>query len=210
MKEDLCKAFDTKAEDYLADALSPEEKARFDEHLAGCASCQKTLERAEGLDRCFSVLREPAPSVLLDGVMASVRRETAAKRRVSVLGKFLPMVACLAIMVSVILMVPNLMVEKGKGDAVNGDFLPQEPDGEVSRDEDDDKADSVLDDGASSSSGGLFPDLNDEIPAPVLPNESSPVTIPFTDSVLLPTTDMVHDDEEAETTDTETTEPPEM
>ncbi len=122
MKEDLCKALDEKAEDYLAGDLSLEEKAMLDEHLAVCPSCRNMLIQAESLDRHLAALREEPPAALLDGVMAGIRREKK-KRPLTYLSKLLPMAACLALVVSVVLLFPSIASQQ-KGENAALDRLP--------------------------------------------------------------------------------------
>lgn len=61
--------------------LSPERRAALDAHLAGCASCRKTLERLKAASAAFKAHAAvpPAPTDLKDGVRPGGAR--GAERR---------------------------------------------------------------------------------------------------------------------------------
>jgi predicted anti-sigma-YlaC factor YlaD len=63
------------ATDWLEGALAPAERARFDEHLAGCAACRAYVEQVRatvalvGRDRTVEAL----PATAREGLLAAFR-----------------------------------------------------------------------------------------------------------------------------------------
>jgi len=227
--KDLCNVLEEKAEDYLAGDLSPEEQAVLDEHLAVCPLCRKKLEQVKSLDCDLASLREEPPAALLDGVMAGVRREKK-KRALIYLGKLLPMAACLALVVSVVLLFPSIASQQ-KGENAVPDRLPNEDliEGEDSDLSPSDKNDAVEIESnadADEESVVITPTVTDPVledrPTPEPPYETDPPTgtrppastdlpnadVPVTDAPAIeaPTTDAPAI--EAPTTDAPTVEVP--
>lgn len=58
--------------EYLDEALPPGERERFEQHLAGCASCAHHLHRLrQTLQRLASLPREPMPTPLKEHLLRS-------------------------------------------------------------------------------------------------------------------------------------------
>ena len=223
--KDLCNVLEEKAEDYLAGDLSPEEQAVLDEHLAVCPLCRKKLEQVKSLDCDLASLREEPPAALLDGVMAGVRREKK-KRALIYLGKLLPMAACLALVVSVVLLFPSIASQQKGENAVpdrlpNGDLIEGE-DSDLSPSDKNDAVEIESNAEADEESVVITPTVTDSVledrPTPEPPYETDPPTgtrppastglpnanVPVTDAPAIeaPTTDAptveVPDEEETD------------
>ncbi|MBQ4065039.1 MAG: zf-HC2 domain-containing protein [Clostridia bacterium] len=181
--KDLCNVLEEKAEDYLAGDLSPEEQAVLDEHLAVCPLCRKKLEQVKSLDCDLASLREEPPAALLDGVMAGVRREKK-KRALIYLGKLLPMAACLALVVSVVLLFPSIASQQKGENAVpdrlpNGDLIEGE-DSDLSPSDKNDAVEIESNAEADEESVVITPTVTDSVledrPTPEPPYETDPPT----------------------------------
>ena len=60
--------------DYLEGALSSEDSARFEEHIAGCDGCRAYLEQMRAARRVTGRLAdEPVPPALHDELVAAFR-----------------------------------------------------------------------------------------------------------------------------------------
>ena len=74
-----CESFREQAQAYLDGDLPPEERARFDTHLAECSACRRSLAAYRTL---FAALEEPAvPAPPANFVGGILRRVGAARRR---------------------------------------------------------------------------------------------------------------------------------
>ncbi|HEY6931813.1 MAG TPA: zf-HC2 domain-containing protein [Marmoricola sp.] len=77
--DDIC----TSAGAYVLGALSPEERADFERHLAGCADCRHAVGELAGIPGLLARLSPadladppPAPDTLLPRLLAAVRRRS--------------------------------------------------------------------------------------------------------------------------------------
>jgi len=60
--------------DYLEGALSPADRARFEEHIAGCDGCQAYLAQMRATRRLTGRLaEEPVPDALREELVAAFR-----------------------------------------------------------------------------------------------------------------------------------------
>lgn len=63
---------------FLDGELAPEEGARFEEHLAGCAACRRELDQMRGLFAVLGSLEaQPAPGGMAEAVLARAPRPSA-------------------------------------------------------------------------------------------------------------------------------------
>jgi anti-sigma-K factor RskA len=87
MTSDLCRGDAA----YVLGALSPSDRRIFEEHLADCTTCQRSLPQLAGLPGLlskvspgdFDSVDEPPPATLLPRLIADVRRERTRRRRFS-------------------------------------------------------------------------------------------------------------------------------
>jgi predicted anti-sigma-YlaC factor YlaD len=77
MDEEQCKEHGPRTQEYLDDGLSLAERARFEEHLATCPSCQQELAGARSLFAALEGLQPvQEPAGFREGVLAGLPRRT--------------------------------------------------------------------------------------------------------------------------------------
>lgn len=75
IRELTCKQVVELVTDYLEEALSPENRARFDEHMASCPYCQIYLEQMRQTIHTLGCLpEETIPPKALDALLEHFRR----------------------------------------------------------------------------------------------------------------------------------------
>jgi len=117
-----CERFTEMIPQYLSGELSEKEKAEFEAHVAGCASCREELRLTEAIR---SSADEP-PAELLTGVMVAVRaeadvnrfRNNAPKRgRLALVRRLSVAAAALIVVVGAAAAIPNLTSDRLKGES---------------------------------------------------------------------------------------------
>ncbi len=100
----------------LDGALSPDEEAELQEHLATCPDCRALMETLEGLDEKLADLREPAPEGLKKGVLYRIDQATGkakpARRRWFGPGTALGAVAAILVLLVGLKVIPLPMLER--------------------------------------------------------------------------------------------------
>lgn len=112
MLDPYCELFEEKLDDYLADAVTTELKKQLTDHAAVCPYCYQILRQAKTLNHHMAALSVDPPEELFTRVMGEVRRRNRARSRKQVGFKLLPMVACLMVVVSAILVFPGIHSQK--------------------------------------------------------------------------------------------------
>lgn len=64
---------------YLEGDLSPEQRARVDEHLASCMQCRVSLERFRATVGQLGALKRTAPGSFLENVQAQINRRSRGR-----------------------------------------------------------------------------------------------------------------------------------
>lgn len=69
-----CRELVTLVTDYLEDRLPPDDRARFDAHIAGCPGCSVYLEQMRATIRLTGTLREEEiPREVREALLAALR-----------------------------------------------------------------------------------------------------------------------------------------
>ncbi|QWF84316.1 anti-sigma factor family protein [Amycolatopsis sp. CA-230715] len=93
---------------YVLGALSPEDRAEFEQHLRGCPRCARAVQEIAGLPGLLSqvgpdfVVEEP-PSTLLPGLAAATRRRRRRARFAFATTGIAAVAACLALVLVLVL-----------------------------------------------------------------------------------------------------------
>ncbi|WP_326598181.1 anti-sigma factor family protein [Streptomyces sp. NBC_01803] len=111
---------------YVLGALSPQERAAFEEHLRGCETCARAVGELAGLpgllgqaapgDGKLTRNAEPPPAALLPALLARVARERRRRRVLTVLSAAaVALAACLALVFTLTSALGNSGSQDGSG-----------------------------------------------------------------------------------------------